>query len=335
MQFVLLTGVSKFGKLSVFSGLNQLKDLSLDARYASLFGYTDAEIDHYFEPWLQAWAKTKGQPVEVLRQGLAGWYNGYSWGGADAVYNPWSVMNALEKQDFRPYWYATGTPGFLVAALKSRQVHLPDLEGYVATGQLQDRASLEDINVFSLLWQTGYWTIKTVVEQGTSEAQFTLGFPNNEVRQALLVEYLELGWPDLQLAPSQLAINIRQALANNNLRAFFDGIELLLASLPYHQYQKQNEAFYHAVVHVAIALSGHRVASEVAVAAGRIDAVVETMGYTYIFEFKLTTPSEALAQIQSNRYATPYLNKGKTVVAVGAAFDTQRKALNGWVSEVL
>jgi len=335
LHFVLLTGVSKIGKLSVFSGLNNLKDITLNPKYTTLLGYTDVEVDHYFGEHLQAWAAAQGNPYDALRTSFRNWYNGYSWGGLEKLYNPWSVLNALDDFILSDYWYATGTPKFLIDGMKQSKTHLPNLEGFWTTRSLHDSASLENLDVLSLLWQTGYLSIKASRSSDTGEPDYLLGIPNYEVRKALLVSYLADGWPHPHFQPRLLAGRISRALANYDLADFFEVINLLLAGIPYHQYQGQNEAFFHAVVHVAVALSGHRVASEVAMATGRIDAVVEAPRYVYVFEFKLTTPEDALAQIKANNYATPYLNRGKTVIATAAAFDAHQRTLKGWLSEVL
>jgi len=197
LRFVLLTGVSKFSKLSLFSGLNNLVDVSLDPAYSSLLGYTRTELDQYFGEYIQAWAEAKNSSYASLRAALTDRYNGYSWSGSSQVFNPWSVMSALKVQKFGSYWYSTGTPSFLMEVLKSQQVHLPQLEGFGATKELQDAAALEQLNAHSLLWQTGYLTVKEVKEEGTETPEFLLGFPTREVRESLLVSYLSDGWPNL------------------------------------------------------------------------------------------------------------------------------------------
>jgi len=337
LRFVLLTGVSKFGKLSVFSGLNHLRDITLYPQYGSLLGYTGQEIEQYFGNRLQAWAAQQGLTYQALVQRFTHWYNGYSWTGRDHVYNPWSVMSALEVQRTRAFWHATGAPSFLVRLLKHEQVFLPDLEGLKAGEELLESTGLEDVDVLSLLWQTGYLSIKAVTTLQSGDERYTLGFPNKEVRQTLLVSYLADGQRQAITRNRTLVQDIYEALANNDLPAFFTLIASLLAMVPYHQYKGQGrnpkEAFFHSLVFMAIKLSGHDTHAEVATSGGRIDAVLQTDTHVYIFEFKLTTPEEALAQIKANSYAAPYLNQGKTVVAVGAAFDADTRSLKGWLTD--
>jgi len=155
------------------------------------------------------------------------------------------------------------------------------------------------------------------------------------VREAFLVNYLEQGWPMAEIEPNAVPSQMYQAFAANDLPAFFKLLTGVLAAIPYHQYQGHTEGFYHAVVHTALTFSGHRIASEVATSTGRIDAVLETGTHFYIFEFKLTTAQEALMQIKANNYCAPYLHKGKTVTAIGAAFDANTRTLQEWASEVV
>ena len=277
LRFVMLTGVSKFGKLSVFSGLNRLEDITLDAQHATLLGYTSNEIEHYFAQRLTAWANEKAWPYKQLLGKLAQWYNGYSWGNTTPVYNPWSVMNALKKKTIHAFWYATGTPKFLIDALKQHNLPLLSLEGFWTTQDLQDSASLENMNPRSLLWQTGYLSVKATRGED-DETEYQLGFPNREVRKSLLVSYLADGWPHDSVEPRSLAGRLKQALEHNNLPDFFAVIDLMLAALPYHQHTQQKEAFYHTVIHMALMLAGLEVSSEVAMATGRADAVAMPIG---------------------------------------------------------
>ncbi len=332
LRFVLFTGVSKIGKLSIFSGLNNVKDITLSPRYTTLLGYTDKELDSYFSANIKAWANKTQITYKALRQDFTRWYNGYSWGGSQKVYNPWSVLNALDDQVIRGFWHETGTPKFLIDALKQQSLPLPDLEGFWATEDLQGSASLEDMNARSLLWQTGYLTVKGM-RGYDDDTEYQLGLPNREVRKALLVSYLADGWPHASVEPRSLAGRLKRALESNNLEDFFAVVKLMIAAVPYHQHSQPGEAFFHTVIHMALMLSGVEVATEVAMATGRIDAVATTVNFTFIFELKLTTPEEALAQIKANNYAAPYLNQGKTVITVGAAFNAKQRTLSGWVSK--
>jgi len=185
LRFVLFTGVSKIGKLSVFSGLNLLEDISLDAQFANLLGYTEKEIDYHFGNRLKSWAIEMGCTYSQILEIIAQWYNGYSWGGPENVYNPWSFMNALKKKKIRAFWHETGTPKFLIDALKQQALPLPNLEGFWATEDLQGSASLEDMNARSLLWQTGYLTVKGM-RGHDDDTEYQLGLPNREVRKAMM-----------------------------------------------------------------------------------------------------------------------------------------------------
>ena len=190
LHFVFLTGVSKLAKRSAFSGLNNLDDLSLDAKYSSILGFTDAEINQYFHDWLQSWANAEGVAFGIIRKRLADWYNGYSWLGSDNVYNPWSVLNALKQQSFRAYWHATGSPEFYTKLMIKEKIHLPDLAGSWHSAELQYYDDTVDPHAFSVLWQDGYLTIKDVKSIDIDHEEYLLGWANQEICRQMLICYL-------------------------------------------------------------------------------------------------------------------------------------------------
>lgn len=330
LHFALLTGVSKFGKVSIFSDLNNLLDLTLDESLAALFGYTQAEVEHYFAPQLAQVAQKLGWPLARVRQVVQRWYNGYSWDGEQTLYNPFSLLSFLQTGELGNFWFETGTPTLLTNLLKNGQLPPFQLEKLEADEQVFSASELPRLDVVSLLLQTGYLTVKarTRTEFGR---QYTLGYPNYEVKESflkyLLADYTET---TVGLVEVNIANRVRQAFQQNDLPGFFQLLDTVLASVPY-QIFKTEEAYFHSLTHVVLQLSGVVVFSEVATRHGRMDLALETSRFVYVLEFKVRgTAAEALAQIEALGYADRFRATGKTLRLVGVVFDPATKAIAEW-----
>ena len=334
LQFTFVTGVSKYGKLSIFSDLNNLIDITVDARFATLLGYTQQELEHYFADYLDRLVQTFQISRHELLQQIAFWYDGYSWDGVNRVYVPFSTMLFLEMQTFENHWFATGTPTFLIKLLRQMQVPAYALESITADTKLLNSADVNQISVVSLLFQTGYLTIKQV--QRTLQGQFyELGYPNYEVahafRQHLLVDYLETN-PDQVSA--FLLTQLQQALQTTNIDAFIATLQAVFADIPSQLFLPQ-EAYYHSVVYLVLRLLGFSIQAERMTNVGRIDAVLELADKVYILEFKMTTGQIALDQIRTKKYAQPFLGRDKTVILLGIAFDKTTRNIADWKHEIV
>ncbi|MCE7989569.1 MAG: AAA family ATPase [Caldilinea sp. CFX5] len=333
LQFTFITGVSKYGKLSIFSDLNNLIDITVDSRFATLLGYTQQELEHYFADYLDRLAQTFQLPrSEILRQ-AAFWYNGYSWDGVNRVYVPFSTLLFLELQTFENHWFATGTPTFLIKLLRQKQVPAYSLESITADTKLLNSADVNQISVVSLLFQTGYLTIKRV--QRTLQGQvYELGYPNYEVahafQQHLLVDYLDTN-PDQVNA--FLLVQLQQALQATDIDAFITTLQAVFADIPSRLFLPQ-EAYYHSVVYLVLRLLGFTIHAERMTNIGRIDAVLVLPDKVYILEFKMTTGQIALDQIRDKKYAQPFLGGDKTVILLGIAFDKSAHNITDWEHEV-
>ncbi|MGB3851866.1 MAG: AAA family ATPase [Tunicatimonas sp.] len=329
LRLVLLTGVSKFSQVSIFSELNNLADLTLHPEYTTLLGYTQTELEHYFGERITDLAPQFGGKDALLQQ-IKKWYNGYSWDGANYVYNPFSMLSFFSQKQFRNFWFETGTPTFLVKLLNRE--HAYQLEDMRASAAVFSSFELRRIDPKALLFQTGYVTIRSVDEDQT----YTLSYPNKEVRdsllQYLLAEYTQSYPSDTPIRAQQM----KQALQTGNTRDFVEALNGLFATIPYQIFIADREAYYHSVTYLALSLMGTFVQVEVSQAHGRPDAVVHTANTIYVMEFKLDEEAaEALAQIKAKGYAQPYLNQGKAVKAIGIRFSSEQKQLNAWVEEVM
>ena len=327
LRFVLLTGVSKFSRVSIFSELNNLKDLTVHSQYATLLGCTQEELEHYFAERLDQLAPQFGGREALLTQ-IKQWYNGYSWDAKHFVYNPFSILNFFDRASFENFWFETGTPTFLVKLLKREQKY--DFEQVLASAAALGSFELDRLHPVTLLFQTGYLTIRSRDE----DMAYTLVYPNKEVRhsllQHLLGEYTEESPSDTYIRAKQM----KDALKREDLEGFVESLNGLFASIPYQIFIADKEAYYHSVTFLALSLMGSFIQVEVSQANGRPDAVVHLEQVIYVLEFKLDEPAEvALAQIQEKGYATPYLNQGKTVKAVGLSFSSEQKALSQWLEE--
>ncbi len=319
IRFLLITGVSKFSKVSIFSELNHLSDLTLNKKYAALCGYTQTELEYYFAPYLRE------MPDDTLEK-MKLWYNGYSWDAQTFVYNPFSVLCFFENQDYRNFWFETGTPTFLIKLLRKRFNYR--LEETEVSNLILESFRLEkfdDLDVNSILLQTGYLTIK----EKTSRETFILNYPNKEVRksfgQFLLSEYTHTP------VTAPYAANILRALENNNLSDVIKIINDLIQAVPDQNYIKDEEKFFHAIIHLIFTMVGSDVRSEVHTPIGRMDTVIITAKRIFLFEFKINeTPTHAIQCIQDRHYAANLRHLNLPISGVGVVFSAKTKGVSDW-----
>ena len=315
VRFTFLTGISKFSKVNLFSQLNNLTDITLDPAYSSICGYTEDDLDAVFAPELA------GLDREQVRE----WYNGYSWRGADKVYNPYDVLLLLRRHEFEAHWFETGTPAFLVDTLFKRRVSTVSVGDMVSTGELLSTFDVHHIGTEALLFQTGYLTI-TGEERLGGKALYRLGYPNREVRQSLnehLLRHLVQD-SDRQTANSIRLARLLEAHDCAGLKTLFHAF---FASIPYQWYTNNHiadyEGFYASVFYSYFAALGYDVALEESSSHGRLDMAVRTAGHVYLFEFKvaeMAPPGSALAQLQERRYADKYRATGEPIHLIGVEF---------------
>ena len=339
IQFVFLTGVTKFSKLSVFSGLNNLNDISLDNQYAGICGITEEELRDNFLPEIEQLREELGYSEDAMFNKLRQLYDGYKFAikGAN-VYNPFNLLKVFQKLSLGYYWFATGTPTFLAKKLQELRYPLPDLDNNVRVKriELENPHELVD-DPIQILYQAGYLTIKTYEND---RERFTLGFPNDEVRYCFLELLLKVLYAQSALRALAELDLLEDEIRDGNLDAFMTRMQSFIAGMSYPTIDELNliEWNYQMVFYLVFRLMGQHVHTEVHNIVGRADCVVELKDTIYLFEFKLWSsgsPEDALAQIGEKGYAVPYQSSGKKLIAVGASFDEAKRNIGAWKAKEL
>jgi Predicted AAA-ATPase/PD-(D/E)XK nuclease superfamily len=331
LHLTFITGVSKFARVSLFSDLNHLEDLTLDHQYATAFGYTQTEVEAYFEPHIAAnLQKFPDLTREMFLQRVKNWYNGYSWDNKTSVYNPFGLLNFFKKGQFMNYWFQSGTPTFLMHLLLGKGE--TSFENYTVSPTFLDQYDLENIQSASLLFQTGYLTIKNYDE---NEQIMTLDYPNFEVRDSFyqfLMTYMGQREVDSKITVRDLAKYFRA----NDLENVYYSIEMVLNGLPYDVYKASNEALFHGLIHILFQYMGLNIESEVHTKRGRLDAMVQTDTHIYIFEFKYNKTTEAaMAQLLKRDYASKYRHLNKKIIGIAINFNKENRAIDEWIVQDL
>ena len=326
LKFALLTGVSKFSKVSLFSGLNILKDISLDVRYADICGYSQTELEREFAEYLQN--------GNIDKQELKTWYNGYNFAGREEqkVYNPFDILLFFDSNyEYRAYWFETATPTFLVKLLQAKHYFIPNLEKVTVSDNQLSSFDIDNIPLLTLLFQTGYLTIDKPTKIGTQYA-YVLRYPNLEVKASLNNALAEIG---TSVENKEQIINQLYAAVQGN---DWDKLEIILsshfASIPHDWYRKNDianyEGFYASVVYSYLAALGYELIAEDVTNHGKIDLTIIMPDKILIFEFKLIkhgTAAEAVEQIKVKGYPQKYHSTGKPIHLIGISFDPEIKSV--------
>ncbi len=327
IKFAFLTGVSKFSKMNLFSGLNNLTDITLDDRYATICGYTQADVETGFKEHL---ARTGPDgPVDLTE--LAKWYNGYSFSG-EPVYNPYDILLFFQEGGkFKNYWFETGTPTFLMDMIRAKQYFLPDLENLEVSEQVLNTFDVGNIPIESLMFQTGYLTIK---KTGTifNQVIHTLSYPNFEVKNAFN-KYLVGYFTEHRFQPDA---RLYKTLLEDDFTGLQSQIERLFAAIPYtaHGNLTHYEGFYVSVIYAFLASLGLDLTAEDITSRGRADLTLKFPGHEkiYIFEFKViekdpppSSGKNPLAQIREKRYFEKYMGPGKRIFLIGIEFSKEKR----------
>ncbi|MDP2751626.1 MAG: ATP-binding protein [Rhodocyclaceae bacterium] len=329
VKFVFLTGVSKFSKVNLFSGLNNLEDITISPTYSAICGYTEADVDTVFAPELEG----------LNREEIRHWYNGYNWTG-EAVYNPFDLLLLFRNRAFQPYWFETGTPTFLVDLLAENKFFTPDLERLQSSETLLSTFDVDRIAPEALLFQTGYLTIHAVNQPLLGKWVYTLGYPNHEVESSLNNALLSAyGANERALFDAQLRL-IDILIANDHL-AFKELFQAFFASIP-HDWHRKNpiaeyEGYYASIFYSYFAALGLDITVEDTTNKGRIDMSVRFRNRIYLFEFKvveLTPEGRALAQLKAKDYAAKYRADGQPIILIGVEFSKETRNIVGFEVEV-
>ena len=334
IRLLFITGVSKFTKVSLFSKLNNLTDLTVNPDFATLTGYTKEEVELYFEDYIQysLEALTDYTRAELLEE-IRLWYNGYSWNGKTKMYNPYDIMLFFFNRDFQSFWFQTGTPAFLIERmLRQNFYHVEDIDISLS---FLDLYNLDNLELTSLMFQSGYLTIK----ENKGKGHVVLSHPNKEVKEALYNFLISMMGKPVN-GGDITVLHLNKAFIDNDLQQVRTILTTLFDNLTYdvylHQTVQQVEGFYHGLIYILFKYLGIQIQSEVHTTKGRADAIVQTTTHIYFLEFKINSDAAtALQQIKNNRYTAPFAADRRIKIGIGINFDIANRTLNDWIEEIL
>ncbi|MDM8550393.1 ATP-binding protein [Desulfobacterales bacterium HSG2] len=326
LRLVLITGVSKFSRVSIFSELNNLEDLTMTEPYADMLGYTREELGTYFRPHIRALSEKTGIPETGIMEKLEWYYDGYRFSKRDIrVYNPFSVLSVLKQKDFRNYWFETGTPTFLVNLLKESDYQVAKIENLQLDEQIFSVYEIERLQPEALLYQAGYITIRDIEDD-----IFSFRYPNQEVRISFL-KFLMFSYIPGNGSDKSLFLRLSGFLKQENTDAFIEAVKAIFASIPYALETKRDEAYFHTIFYLMVCASGVNARSEIMSCKGRVDLVMEFPDKIYIIEFKCNQSAQAgIDQIREKGYADPYRQCGKKIILMGINFDSEKRNIIEW-----
>ena len=333
IQFVFITGVTKFSKVSIFSDLNQLEDISFDDGYSGICGITEEELTGVLAPEIKGMAEKLSLSDEECIGRLRKTYDGYRFSaGGVAVYNPYSLLTALKKKRFGSFRYETGTPTFLVHRLKQMEFDVRQFENRTlqSTEELLSDYRVENPDPVPLLYQTGYLTIADHSEDDV----YTLCLPNEEVRYAFLQSLMPEYVNECGSGSGKDIFTLKRHVEDGNTEGIRKVFSALFAGITYTTNEPVFEHYFQSVIYITMTLLGKYAACEIHTNTGRIDCTVETKKYIYIFEFKLDDSADAaLKQIEDMHYADPWLADERQLFKIGVNFDSETRQLQGWKVE--
>ena len=330
IEFMIITGVSKFSRVSIFSDLNNLTDITFHRRYSTLTGITSKELNENFKEEIEELAEENEATIEELKTKIKNWYNGYSWNGKQFLYNPYSLLSYFDFGEFNNYWFETGTPSFLLKVMKSQNViQINDLKVDNSIFSTYDITKLEAIPI---LFQSGYLTVKAK----ETDNIYTIDYPNLEVRDSMMRSLIgELSYEQNSFS-RPMVLQVKETLEKKDLEKLIRLIKSIFKNIPYPIFQAEGEFYYHSLIYLVFYYLGDFIESEVNTNDGRLDAVIKTNKYIYILEFKLNKSGEiALNQIKNKGYGEKYYGDGREKILIGINFSSELKTVNDWKYEIL
>ena len=331
IKFAMLTGVTKFGKVSVFSDLNNLMDISMDHRYTELCGISEKEIHAYFKEEITELARLQQTGYENIADKLRKDYDGYHFApNTNGIYNPFSILNTFARMNFGNYWFETGTPTYLVKLLKENSYDLGKVDGAVVGLETMSGVDAADADAIPVIYQSGYLTI---IDYDREFNAFTLGFPNREVKEGFL-KFLIPYYTPIRDSSSTFEIqNFVREVRSGEIDGFFTRLQSFFADTTY-ELVRQQELHYSNVLYIIFKILGFYTQVEYHTNRGRIDLVLQTPQYIYVMEFKLNgTAEEALNQINKNGYALPFAKDSRTLYKIGINFSSETRNIEHWLVE--
>ncbi len=345
IRFLFITGVSKFSKVSLFSDLNNLTDLTTHPLSNDLLGITHKELLANFQPYIKIAAEKFEMPLDEILYGIKLWYNGYSFDGQTFLYNPFSILNFFGAYYFGNFWFATGTPTFLVETIRDRKLDPKSLENKKVDTTFFDKFTLEELEMSGLLFQTGYLTIKKTTRR-RFETFYHLNYPNVEVKKSFFNNLIQAYTFKGVTIVSNALIRMREGLEDGDVSIFIEQLKVLLSDISYHLFPnrykvpKANEfkvweGYFQTIIYLITSFMEIYVRTEVSKHKGRLDLLAETEDKLYIMEFKLDKPAkDAIQQIKARQYATTYRNSPKPIYLVGIGFSKEKRNVENWKVEI-
>ncbi len=341
LQLLFVTGISRFSKTNLFSGFNQIKDISMSPEFAHLVGYIDQEIEACFSEHIIVGARKNQLSVQDFQNKMREYYDGYRfWENVSneigdiidipRVYNPFSVINNLADPTFKYYWFESGTPTFLINLFKRDHYQVESFEALEMSEEELGAFEPEKLPLNTLLYQTGYLTIKAYDQEVKN---FILTYPNIEVKEAFLQRILVWISDVQQSKINSHSFKLRTSLQNNDMHLFIDTLKSFYATIPY-TIQLEQEKYYQTIFYIILTLLGIKIDVEIPTNIGRIDAVIKTDKFIYILEFKLNADvSKAIEQIKAKKYFQQYQQDVRSIILIGISFNTQEKNIGAFEIE--
>ncbi len=321
IRLLVLTGVSRFSKVSIFSDLNNLEDITLSKHFNNIAGITQQELETNFASEIEELPRILGMDTLQLLQNIKEWYNGYSWDGKETVYNPFSLLSFMKEEAFRNFWFATGSPSFLVKLLKEKNEY--DFENVRESDISLGSFQIENPVSTPLLFQTGYLTIKSY---DPDTQLYTLDYPNREVKVSLLDNLLSAYREVFPGTSISVTADLRAALEFGDTNRIINELNAVIGSIPYEHWRADTESIFHIITHLTFKKIGVDVFTEVHSSKGRADVIIKTSRYIYALELKLdTSASMALDQILEKRYLQPYMDDERKKLAMGISFSSEQR----------
>lgn len=331
IRFAMLTGVTKFGKVSVFSDLNNLMDISMLNKYATICGITNDELFEYFDEDIHQLSKALGLNYHETCDKLKLYYDGYHFSyKSTGIYNPFSLLNTFANMQLGNYWFETGTPTYLVELMKQHNYAVSEIEHIVTSGPVLDCIDAASTDPVPIIYQSGYLTIQDYNEEF---GNYTLGFPNREVEQGFM-KFILPYYASVSVSKSSYEI---QCFVNDVRRGhvddFLSRLQTFFDDTPY-ELVREREIHYQNILYIVFKLMGFHTEVEYRTSHGRVDLVLKTSGYIYIMEFKLNgSAEEAISQINAKGYAQPFAKDGRKVIKVGINFSDKTRSIDKWIIE--